>query len=52
LNSEELRFIIPQFVIGKGEQEVLFTSKEYTVIHPEKIRAKEMTKREFRKILR
>jgi murein DD-endopeptidase MepM/ murein hydrolase activator NlpD len=49
LNSKELRFIIPQFVTGEGEQGVLLPSKIYEVVHPEEIRTKEMTKREIRK---
>lgn len=52
LNSEDLRFIIPQFVTGEDETELLISSKEYKVAHPEKIRGLEMTRREKRKYLK
>ena len=52
LSSDDLRFIIPQFVNGVGEIELLISSKEYKVEHPEKIRGMEMTRRERRKLLK
>ena len=52
LSSDELRFIIPQFVTDKDKTELLISSKEYKVVHPEKIRGMEMTRRERRKILK
>jgi murein DD-endopeptidase MepM/ murein hydrolase activator NlpD len=52
LNSEDLRFIIPQFVTGEDKTELLISSKEYKIAHPDKIRGLEMTRRERRKILK
>lgn len=52
LSSPELRFIIPQFVTGNEQQEILFPSNDYKVIHPVEVIELEMTKRERRKILR
>ncbi len=52
LNSEDLRFIIPQFVTGGNQQELLLSSKKYVVVHPAEVRGKEMTNKEKRKILR
>jgi len=52
LNSDDLRFIIPQFVTGEDKTELLISSKEYKVAHPEKIRGLEMTRRERRKNLK
>lgn len=52
LNSDDLRFIIPQFVTGENKTELLISSKEYKVVHPHEIRGMEMTRREQRKILK
>lgn len=52
LNSEELRFIIPRFVTGEDQTGLLISAKEYTVVHPEAVRGKEMTRRERRRMLR
>lgn len=52
LNSDDLRFIIPRFVTGEAATELLISSKNYKVAHPEKIRGLEMTRRERRKILK
>jgi murein DD-endopeptidase MepM/ murein hydrolase activator NlpD len=52
LNSKELRFIIPQFITEKEKTEILSSSREYKVIHPESVRGLEMTKREKRRYLR
>jgi hypothetical protein len=52
LNSDDLRFIIPQYVTGEDKTELLISSKEYKVAHPEKIRGMEMTRRERRKMLK
>lgn len=52
LNSADLRFIIPQFVTADDKTELLISSKEYKVMHPNKIRGLEMTRREQRKILK
>ncbi len=52
LNSEDLRFIISEFVTGDNQQELLLSSKKYVVVHPAEVRGKEMTNKEKRKILR
>lgn len=52
LNSADLRFIIPQFVVGENKTELLISSKEYKVVHPNEIRGLEMTRREKRKNLK
>ncbi len=52
LNSDDFRFIIPQFVTGENKRELLLPSQKYTVIHPDEIRGKEMTNKEKRKILK
>jgi murein DD-endopeptidase MepM/ murein hydrolase activator NlpD len=52
VNSRELLFIIPQFVIDQDKTGILTSSREYTVIHPESVRGLEMTKREKRRYLR
>lgn len=51
LNSDDLRFIIPQFAVSENEIEIPNLAKEYTVIHPISVRALEMTKKEKKKIL-
>ncbi len=52
LNSDDLLFIIPQFVAGKDHVEMITPAKTYNVIHPDDIRALEMSKKEIRKILK
>ena len=52
LNSKDLMFIVPQFVISKNEVAMITSSKTYSVVHPDEIRAREMTKKEIRKILK
>jgi len=52
LNSDDLRFVIPQFVTGENETEVLLSSQQYTVIHPVEIRGLEMSNREKRRNLK
>lgn len=52
LNSEELRFIIPQFVTGEGETAILLPSQTYNVRHPAAIKGLEMTNREKRRYLK
>jgi hypothetical protein len=52
LESEELRFIIPQYVTGEGEAGILLPSQKYEVIHPEAIIGLEMTNREKRRHLK
>lgn len=45
------RFIIPQFAISAGKVEVLNSSGAYTVIHPDEVKAMEMTRRERKKYI-
>lgn len=52
LNSKDLIFIVPQFVISKDEVAMITSFKTYPVVHPDEIRAREMTKKEIRKILK
>lgn len=52
LNSEKLRFVIPQYVTGNEKQELLISSKNYEVVHPPEIRGLEMTRKEKRKYLK
>ncbi len=52
IETDELRFIIPQFVTGENQTGLLITARDYPVIHPEAVRGKEMTRRERRKILK
>lgn len=52
LNSGNLLFIVPQFVTAKDKVEMIASSEKYNVIHPEGIRALEMSKKEIRKVLK
>jgi hypothetical protein len=49
--SDDLKFIIPQFVVDENDTEILSTSKEYVVVHPDSVRGLEMSKKEKKKIL-
>jgi hypothetical protein len=51
INSNYLSFIIPQFVTAEDKVDILNSSTTYTVIHPGKVRGKEMTKKEKKKYL-
>jgi len=51
LFSKSLRFVIPQFVIGEGNQETLIVNEEYKVVHPVDVLGLEMSSKEKRKIL-
>lgn len=51
LNSSDLRFIIPRFVISESETGQLLPSRKYSVAHPKEIRGIEMTRREKRRNL-
>ncbi|HPF50968.1 MAG TPA: M23 family metallopeptidase [Draconibacterium sp.] len=51
LFSKSPRFVIPQFIIGEGDQEVLIVKKEYKVVHPIDVLGLEMSSKEKRKIL-
>ncbi len=51
LSSDELRFIIPQFLVSENKVEIVNQAKEYLVIHPNSVRSLEMTKKEKKKIL-
>lgn len=52
LNSDELRFVIPQFVINENETGLLFSSQKYNVVHPVEVRGLEMSRREKRRNLK
>jgi hypothetical protein len=52
LNSTDLRFVIPEFVVNKNETGILLSSQKYTAIHPIEIRGLEMTNREKRRNLK
>ena len=52
LNSDELRFIIPQFVISENETGLLLSSQKYNVVHPVDVRGLEMSRREKRRNLK
>lgn len=52
LNSDELRFVIPQFVLSENEAGLLLSSPKTPVVHPAEIRGLEMSRRERRKILK
>ena len=51
IKSDDLMFVIPQFVTGPGKIEMLNSIMNIKVVHPKEIRGLEMTKREQRKIL-
>lgn len=51
INTKGLIFIIPQFVVKEGKNQILNSASEYNVEHPISIRGLEMTKREKKKIL-
>ncbi|NCB07419.1 MAG: hypothetical protein EOM73_04575 [Bacteroidia bacterium] len=51
LDSDDLLFIIPRFVIDAGEVEMLTSSGRYKVEHPMEIRGLEMEKKEKRRLL-
>lgn len=52
LNSTDLRFVIPEFVVAENETGILLSSKKYTAVHPTEIRGLEMTNREKRRNLK
>ena len=52
LNSNELRFMIPQFVTGENETGMLLPSQVYSIVHPSDIRGLELTKKEKRLFLK
>ena len=52
INSKDLLFVVPQFVIGKDKVDMIISSKKYNVVHPLDIRALEMSKKEIRKVLK
>ena len=52
LNSSDLQFIIPVFVTAQGKTEILNPALHIEVIHPNEVRALEMTKKEQRKFLK
>ena len=52
LNSDELRFVIPQFVLSENETGLLISSPKTPVVHPTEIRGLEMSRREKRRNLK
>ncbi len=52
LDSGDLLFFIPRFVIDAGKVDMLTTSGRYQVIHPLEIRGLEMDKKEKRRLLK
>lgn len=52
LNSNDLRYVIPQFVTNENEIGILLSSQKYNVVHPVEIRGLEMGNREKRRILK
>lgn len=52
LNSTDLRFVIPEFVIGENETGILLSSQKYKIVHPIEIRGLEMSNREKRRNLK
>lgn len=51
LSSDDLLFIIPEFVTAPGERKIVNSVQTYEVVHPKNVRALEMTKREIKKLL-
>lgn len=51
LSSDDLLFIIPQFVIAPGKIQIVSPAMDINVVHPEEVRALEMSKKERKKIL-
>ncbi len=51
-DSQNLKFVIPQFVTGRDETAILLPSKKYIAEHPAEIRGIEMNNREKRKYLK
>lgn len=52
LTSDDLQFIIPVFVTAPGKTEILNSTLNIEVVHPNEIRGLEMTKKEIKKILK
>ncbi len=52
LSSNDFQFIIPVFVTAPGKTELLNSALNIKVIHPNEVRALEMTKKEQRKLLK
>lgn len=52
LSSSDLQFIIPVFVTAPGKTEILNPALNIEVVHPNEVRALEMTKKEQRKFLK
>lgn len=51
LGSDDLLFVIPQFVTDGQKSTIVNSAQQYEVAHPNEIRGLEMTKRERKKIL-
>jgi hypothetical protein len=52
LNSDAIRFMIPQFVTSENETGMLLPSQVYPVVHPSEVRGLELTKKEKRLYLK
>ena len=52
LNSPDLQFIIPLFVTSEGKTEIVNSALNIEVVHPNKVRGLEMTKREQKNLLK
>ncbi len=52
LNSSDLKFIIPLFVTAPDKTEIVNSSMNIQVVHPNTTRALEMSKREIKKMLK
>jgi hypothetical protein len=51
LSSDDMIFIIPQFVIAPGKIQIVSPALDIEVVHPVEVRGLEMSKREKKKIL-
>lgn len=51
INAKGLLFVIPQFVVAEGKNEIVNCATNYSVVHPNSVRGLEMSKREKKKIL-
>lgn len=51
LSSDDLLFIIPQFVIAPGKIQIVSPAMDINVVHPVEVRGLEMSKKEKKKIL-
>lgn len=52
LNTDDVRFVIPEFMVNENSRSIVNSVEEYKVVHPDKVRGMEMSKREKRKYLK